>query len=172
LGPRKKTKADYEERMDSIKKGREGRDKFGSLKGKKRKEAPSSSTNREKSKNKPIMMALQYVSYCYREIQADITARTGLGARRRLLCVINRYVDELGIGLISDRSSSLYRQAKEAEELVIVTPWEFTCRFFVLPVHAITYPERSSSLWRIATVIVSASFLGGYIRMYGNGWEK
>ncbi|ESK96514.1 sda1 family protein [Moniliophthora roreri MCA 2997] len=58
LGPRKKAKADYEERMASIQKGREGREKFGSRKGKKTKEAPSSSTNREKAKNKPIMMIL------------------------------------------------------------------------------------------------------------------
>jgi hypothetical protein len=150
--------------MDSIKKGREGRDKFGSLKGKKRKEAPSSSTNREKSKNKPIMMALQYVSYCYREIQADITARTGLGARRRLLCVINRYVDELGIGLISDRSSSLYRQAKEAEELENLPLLGFTSRFFPSPVHVSIHPQHSCSAQRssyrrmIATAIVSASF--------------
>lgn len=59
LGPRKKTKATYEERMDSIRQGREGRDKFGSKKGKLNKEAKSSSTNREKARNKPIMMALQ-----------------------------------------------------------------------------------------------------------------
>jgi protein SDA1 len=59
LGPRKKVKADYEERMESIRKGREGREKFGSLKGKKMKENKSSSTNREKARNKPIMMALQ-----------------------------------------------------------------------------------------------------------------
>lgn len=59
LGPRKKAKADYEERMESIRKGREGREKFGSLKGKKMKENKSSSTNREKARNKPIMMALQ-----------------------------------------------------------------------------------------------------------------
>ncbi|KAJ8095236.1 Severe Depolymerization of Actin [Marasmius tenuissimus] len=58
LGPRKKAKADYEERMASIQKGREGREKFGSRKGKKTKEAPSSTTNREKAKNKPIMMIL------------------------------------------------------------------------------------------------------------------
>ncbi len=59
LGPRKRAKQDYEERMESIRKGREGREKFGSLKGKKRKEAKSSSTNREKARHKPIMMALQ-----------------------------------------------------------------------------------------------------------------
>ncbi|KZV68047.1 protein required for actin cytoskeleton organization and cell cycle progression [Peniophora sp. CONT] len=58
LGPRKKLKADYEERLASIAKGREGREKFGSLKGKKKKETPSSSTNREKARNKPIMMIM------------------------------------------------------------------------------------------------------------------
>jgi protein SDA1 len=39
--------------------GRAGGDKFGSNKGKQNKEVVSSSTNREKNKNKPIMMALQ-----------------------------------------------------------------------------------------------------------------
>ncbi|KAJ9121203.1 hypothetical protein QFC24_004877 [Naganishia onofrii] len=58
LGPRKKTKQDYEERMASIQKGREGREKFGSMKGKKKGDNPSSSTNREKARNKPIMMAV------------------------------------------------------------------------------------------------------------------
>ncbi|KAH7907971.1 SDA1-domain-containing protein [Hygrophoropsis aurantiaca] len=58
LGPRKKAKADYAERIASIEKGREGREKFGSLKGKKKKSVPSSSTNREKVRNKPIMMIL------------------------------------------------------------------------------------------------------------------
>ncbi|EGN92016.1 hypothetical protein SERLA73DRAFT_191723 [Serpula lacrymans var. lacrymans S7.3] len=59
LGPRKKAKADYAERIASIEKGREGREKYGSLKGKKNKEAPSSSTNREKARNKPIMMIMR-----------------------------------------------------------------------------------------------------------------
>ncbi|RPD65802.1 actin cytoskeleton organization and cell cycle progression protein [Lentinus tigrinus ALCF2SS1-7] len=58
LGPRKKAKADYAERIASIEKGREGREKYGSLKGKKNKEAPSSTTNREKARNKPLMMIL------------------------------------------------------------------------------------------------------------------
>jgi protein SDA1 len=58
LGPRKKAKADYAERIASIEKGREGREKYGSLKGKKNKDAPSSSTNREKARNKPIMMIM------------------------------------------------------------------------------------------------------------------
>ncbi|KAG6878766.1 hypothetical protein C0993_008065 [Termitomyces sp. T159_Od127] len=58
LGPRKKVKADYAERMASIQKGREGREKFKSNKGKVNKEVASSSTNREKARNKPIMMIL------------------------------------------------------------------------------------------------------------------
>ncbi|THH31358.1 hypothetical protein EUX98_g2829 [Antrodiella citrinella] len=58
LGPRKKAKSDYAERVASIAKGREGREKFGSMKGKKNKEAPSSSTNREKARNKPLMMVI------------------------------------------------------------------------------------------------------------------
>ncbi|KAI0747789.1 actin cytoskeleton organization and cell cycle progression protein [Daedaleopsis nitida] len=58
LGPRKKAKADYAERIASIEKGREGREKYGSLKGKRNKAAPSSSTNREKARNKPLMMII------------------------------------------------------------------------------------------------------------------
>ncbi|TFK25007.1 protein required for actin cytoskeleton organization and cell cycle progression [Coprinopsis marcescibilis] len=58
LGPRKKAKADYEERMASVRAGREGREKFGSRKGKQNKAAPSSTTNREKARNKPIMMIM------------------------------------------------------------------------------------------------------------------
>jgi len=52
MGPRKKVKENYEERMASIAKGREGRDKFGSAKGKKKEESHSSSTNKEKKRNK------------------------------------------------------------------------------------------------------------------------
>lgn len=49
----KRKRSDYEERMESIKRGREGRLKFGSRKGKER----SSVTNAEKSKkNKAFMM--------------------------------------------------------------------------------------------------------------------
>lgn len=58
LGPRKKAKADYEERMASIRAGREGREKFGSKKGKQNKAQPSSSTNREKARNKPFQMIM------------------------------------------------------------------------------------------------------------------
>lgn len=53
LGPRKKTKQDYKERMASIQEGREGREKFGSNKGKKER---GSTTNREKARNKNFMM--------------------------------------------------------------------------------------------------------------------
>lgn len=58
LGPRKRVKADYAERMASIEKGREDREAFGSTKGKKKKEVPSSSTNKEKARNKPFMMVM------------------------------------------------------------------------------------------------------------------
>ncbi|KAG0796007.1 hypothetical protein G6F16_000503 [Rhizopus arrhizus] len=53
LGPRKKTKQDYQQRMASIQEGREGREKFGSNKGKKER---GSTTNREKARNKNFMM--------------------------------------------------------------------------------------------------------------------
>ncbi|KAF9792317.1 SDA1-domain-containing protein [Thelephora terrestris] len=58
LGPRKRVKADYAERIASIEKGREDREAFGSKKGKKNKEVPSSSTNKEKARNKPFMMIM------------------------------------------------------------------------------------------------------------------
>ncbi|WFD43886.1 Severe Depolymerization of Actin [Malassezia psittaci] len=56
LGPRKKAKADYEERMKSIQSGREDRGKFGSSKGKKNKEEYSSTTNRQKARGKNFQM--------------------------------------------------------------------------------------------------------------------
>ncbi|OZJ04923.1 hypothetical protein BZG36_02658 [Bifiguratus adelaidae] len=52
-GPRKKAKQDYEERMASIREGREGREKFGSRKGKTER---GSTTNREKAKKKNFVM--------------------------------------------------------------------------------------------------------------------
>jgi protein SDA1 len=58
LGPRKRAKADYADRMASIQKGREDREAFGSKKGNRKKEAPSSSTNKEKARNKPFMMIM------------------------------------------------------------------------------------------------------------------
>ncbi|PWZ01239.1 SDA1-domain-containing protein [Testicularia cyperi] len=56
LGPRKKAKATYDDRIASIEKGREDREKYGSKKGKKNKEVQSSSTNREKEKGKNFQM--------------------------------------------------------------------------------------------------------------------
>lgn len=58
LGPRKKAKADYAERVASVEKGRVDRETFGSNRGKKKKEVPSSSTNKEKARNKPFMMIM------------------------------------------------------------------------------------------------------------------
>jgi protein SDA1 len=56
IGVGKKAKADYEERLASIARGREGREKFGSAKGKKKQENPSSTTNKEKRKAKNFNM--------------------------------------------------------------------------------------------------------------------
>jgi len=56
IGVGKKAKADYEERLASIAKGREGREKFGSAKGKKKQANPSSTTNKEKRKAKNFAM--------------------------------------------------------------------------------------------------------------------
>ncbi|WFD35257.1 Severe Depolymerization of Actin [Malassezia cuniculi] len=56
LGPRKKPKADHEERLRSIDRGREDREKYGSRKGKKNKAVASSSTNRQKAKGKNFQM--------------------------------------------------------------------------------------------------------------------
>ncbi|KAF9430860.1 Protein SDA1 [Podila epigama] len=53
IGPRKKAKQDYAERMESIQSGREGREKFGSRKGSTER---GSTTNKEKSKRKNFMM--------------------------------------------------------------------------------------------------------------------
>ncbi|RIB06449.1 SDA1-domain-containing protein [Gigaspora rosea] len=56
-GPRKKAKQDYEERIESIKIGREGREKFGGPKKGKKAEG-TSTTNKEKAKNKAFMMVI------------------------------------------------------------------------------------------------------------------
>ncbi|KAL7418433.1 Severe Depolymerization of Actin [Cryptotrichosporon argae] len=56
LGPRKRAKQDYEERMASVRRGREGREKFGSKMGSRREGKATS--NKEKKRNKPIMMAV------------------------------------------------------------------------------------------------------------------
>lgn len=56
LGPRKKAKQDYEERKAMREAGREDREKFGSKKGKRNKDNPSSSTNEQKKKTKNFQM--------------------------------------------------------------------------------------------------------------------
>ncbi|CAG8763919.1 34124_t:CDS:10 [Gigaspora margarita] len=56
-GPRKKAKQDYEERIESIRIGREGREKFGGPKKGKKAEG-TSTTNKEKAKNKAFMMVI------------------------------------------------------------------------------------------------------------------
>lgn len=63
LGPRKKAKQDYEQRMASIQEGREGREKFGSNKGKKER---GSTTNREKARNKNFMMVAHKTSVLWK----------------------------------------------------------------------------------------------------------
>ncbi|CAO3647454.1 unnamed protein product [Cunninghamella blakesleeana] len=62
LGPRKKMKQDYEQRMASINEGREGREKFGSKKGKER----GSTTNKEKARNKNFLMVSQKTSVLWK----------------------------------------------------------------------------------------------------------
>lgn len=76
--------------MASIQKGREGREKFGSLKGKKGKETKSSSTNREKARNKPIMMTLQCVVLPLVESELTPLARTRWSRRRSSRSGISR----------------------------------------------------------------------------------
>ncbi|CAG8548780.1 4568_t:CDS:10 [Scutellospora calospora] len=56
-GPRKKAKQDYEERIESIKTGREGRGKFGGPKKGKKVEG-TSTTNKEKARHKAFMMVV------------------------------------------------------------------------------------------------------------------
>ncbi|CAG8472071.1 24088_t:CDS:10 [Cetraspora pellucida] len=56
-GPRKKAKQDYEERIESIKAGREGREKFGGPKKGKKVEG-TSTTNKEKARHKAFMMVI------------------------------------------------------------------------------------------------------------------
>lgn len=103
IGVRKHTKQTYEERMEHIKKGREGREKFGSLKGKKQKEKASSSTNREKARNKPLMMAVQWVvdveTRLTRQLEQGCSEEEGVLARQ------------------ANASSCFYRQAEEDEAL-------------------------------------------------------
>ncbi|CAI2165612.1 1718_t:CDS:10 [Funneliformis geosporum] len=79
-GPRKKAKQDYEERLESIRAGREGREKYGSSKGKKFEGA--STTNKEKARNKAFMMvihkknALQKKKMSLRDKQIQLTRQS------------------------------------------------------------------------------------------------
>lgn len=57
LGARRKAKMDYAERMAHIQAGREGREKFGSSKGKKKNEKAHSTTNEEKKRTKNFLMS-------------------------------------------------------------------------------------------------------------------
>jgi protein SDA1 len=65
-----RAKADYDERMASIQKGREGREKFGS-KTAKWKAEKGSSTNEEKKKNKVFQMVCPAL-FCYRRVQVGL----------------------------------------------------------------------------------------------------
>jgi hypothetical protein len=68
--------------MASIARGREGREIFGSLKGK-RKEGTSSSTNREKARNTPIVMIIGSNGVRGRRssLSGSLCARTSTGRR-------------------------------------------------------------------------------------------
>eukprot|EP00163_Fabomonas_tropica_P018404 TRINITY_DN3270_c0_g1_i2.p1 TRINITY_DN3270_c0_g1~~TRINITY_DN3270_c0_g1_i2.p1 ORF type:complete len:710 (+),score=171.06 TRINITY_DN3270_c0_g1_i2:123-2252(+) len=55
LGPQKKAKMDLEERLESVRAGREDREKFGSKLG--RKEKAGGTTNRQKRRNQPWQLA-------------------------------------------------------------------------------------------------------------------
>ncbi|CAJ0827818.1 6652_t:CDS:10 [Entrophospora sp. SA101] len=57
VGPRKKAKQDYEERVESVKAGREGRKKYGGGPKNKKVEG-ASTTNKEKTRNKAFMMVI------------------------------------------------------------------------------------------------------------------
>jgi hypothetical protein len=135
LGPRKKVKADYEERMESIRKGREGREKFGSRKGEK-KAVGASSTNAQKKRNKPIMMALQYVL-------AD-GFLTGSPLTNQLE---QRHAKEEAVSSRqANQASSFHREAKEDEALGVGVGFGFVvrCMYWFSPHH------RPSSVEKIA----------------------
>ncbi|KAG9292268.1 hypothetical protein G9A89_009080 [Geosiphon pyriformis] len=86
-GQRKKAKQDYEERLESIKAGREGREKYGSFKTKKQEGA--SATNRETARKKPFMMVVHKKNFLckkkpsLREKQMQLTNRRGKQKSRR-----------------------------------------------------------------------------------------
>jgi len=57
VGPRKRTKDDYAARLCSIAQGREGREKYSAPRRKSR-STSKGSTNKEKARNKPLMMVM------------------------------------------------------------------------------------------------------------------
>ena len=57
MGPRKRTKDDYAARLSSIAQGREGREKYSAPRRKSR-STSKGSTNKEKARNKPLMMVM------------------------------------------------------------------------------------------------------------------
>jgi hypothetical protein len=75
---------------------------------------------------------------------------------------------------MSDRSSSLYRQAKEAEELEVFPLLGFTSRFFPSPVHVSVHSQHLCSAQRfshdpnVAEAIISASYFT--LRLYTYLW--
>ena len=58
-GRLKRGKSDKESRHEAVLEGREGRDKFGSNRGKKLDEKPHSTTNKEKERKKNFLMTLR-----------------------------------------------------------------------------------------------------------------
>ena len=79
-GPRKKAKQDYEERIESIKAGREGRE-YGSSKGKKVEGA--STTNKEKARNKAFMMVIH---------KKNVLQKKKLSLREKQVCLHSVHV--------------------------------------------------------------------------------
>ncbi|CAG8634185.1 11438_t:CDS:10, partial [Racocetra persica] len=86
-GPRKKAKQDYEERIESIKAGREGREKFGGPKKGKKVEG-TSTTNKEKARHKAFMMVIHKKNMInkkrmsLRDKQIQLTRRGGFKKKR------------------------------------------------------------------------------------------
>lgn len=78
IGPRKKAKQDYAERMESIKNGREGREKFGSRKGSTER---GSTTNKEKSKGKNFMMIAH---------KREVREKKKMSLREKQVCIDQR----------------------------------------------------------------------------------
>jgi protein SDA1 len=56
-GPQKRTKADYAARLSAVARGREGREKY-SVPRRVTRSKPKSSTNKEKTRNKPLLMIM------------------------------------------------------------------------------------------------------------------